>query len=60
MYNLPTLNSALADTIFAGKLHFFSITQSTNTDALEAARDGALNFTKPQFNESMRAGEANM
>ena len=41
MYNLPTLNSALADTIFAGKLHFFSITQSTNTDALEAARDGA-------------------
>jgi hypothetical protein len=26
----------------------------------EAARDAALNFTKPQFNESMRSGHANM
>ena len=26
----------------------------------EAARDAALDFTKPKFNESMRAGEANM
>jgi hypothetical protein len=26
----------------------------------EAALEAALNFTKPQFNESMRAGEANM
>ena len=26
----------------------------------EAARDAALNFTKPQFNEAMRAGHANM
>jgi hypothetical protein len=26
----------------------------------EAARDAALNFTKPQFNEEMRAGHANM
>ena len=26
----------------------------------EAARDAALNFTKPQFNEDMRAGHANM
>ena len=26
----------------------------------QAALDAALNFTKPQFNESMRAGEANM
>jgi hypothetical protein len=26
----------------------------------EAVRDAALNFTKPQFNESMRSGHANM
>jgi hypothetical protein len=26
----------------------------------EAMRDAALNFTKPQFNEAMRAGHANM
>jgi hypothetical protein len=26
----------------------------------EAMRDAALNFTKPQFNEDMRAGHANM
>ncbi|HEX7729936.1 MAG TPA: hypothetical protein VF392_12940 [Terracidiphilus sp.] len=26
----------------------------------EAARDAALNFTKPQFNEEMRSGHANM
>jgi len=26
----------------------------------EALRDSALNFTKPQFNESMRSGHANM
>ena len=26
----------------------------------QAARDAALNFTKPQFNEAMRAGHANM
>ena len=25
-----------------------------------AALDAALNFTKPQFNESMRSGQANM
>jgi len=28
--------------------------------AYEALRDSALNFTKPQFNESMRSGHANM
>jgi hypothetical protein len=26
----------------------------------QARLDAALNFTKPQFNESMRAGHANM
>ena len=29
-------------------------------DEFKAMLDAALNFTKPQFNESMRAGEANM
>jgi BirA family biotin operon repressor/biotin-[acetyl-CoA-carboxylase] ligase len=37
-FNLPALESALADTIFAGKLHFSPVTDSTNTDALKAAR----------------------
>ena len=41
MYDLATLNAELADTIFAGQLHFKSVTGSTNTDALTAARDGA-------------------
>jgi BirA family transcriptional regulator, biotin operon repressor / biotin---[acetyl-CoA-carboxylase] ligase len=41
MFDLPTLESALTGTIYAGKLHFSPITDSTNTDALEAARAGA-------------------
>jgi BirA family biotin operon repressor/biotin-[acetyl-CoA-carboxylase] ligase len=41
VYDLPTLNAALAGTAFAGKLHFSPVTGSTNTDALEAARGGA-------------------
>jgi BirA family biotin operon repressor/biotin-[acetyl-CoA-carboxylase] ligase len=41
MFNLATLNAALADTLYAGKLHFFPATQSTNTDAVEAARAAA-------------------
>jgi BirA family transcriptional regulator, biotin operon repressor / biotin---[acetyl-CoA-carboxylase] ligase len=41
MFNIPTLEAALAGTIFAGKLHFSPVTESTNTDALEAARAGA-------------------
>jgi len=41
MFNLPTLESALTGTIYAGKLHFSPITDSTNTDALHAARTGA-------------------
>jgi BirA family biotin operon repressor/biotin-[acetyl-CoA-carboxylase] ligase len=41
MYDLPTLEAALSGTIYAGKLHFSPVTQSTNTDALEAARAGA-------------------
>lgn len=41
MFNLPSLDAALAGTVFAGTLHFAPVTQSTNTDALEAARAGA-------------------
>ena len=41
MYDLAALEAALADTIFAGNLHFSPITDSTNTDALAAARAGA-------------------
>ncbi|HVN94123.1 MAG TPA: biotin--[acetyl-CoA-carboxylase] ligase [Terracidiphilus sp.] len=41
MYDLPALQASLAGTIFAGKLHFTSVTGSTNADALAAAREGA-------------------
>jgi len=41
VYDLVALEAELAGTIFAGKLHFASVTGSTNTDALSAARDGA-------------------
>ena len=41
MYDLSALENVLAGTIFAGKLHFFPSTGSTNSDALAAARNGA-------------------
>jgi BirA family biotin operon repressor/biotin-[acetyl-CoA-carboxylase] ligase len=41
MFNLAALDKSLAGTIFAGKLHFLSVTGSTNSDAMAAARDGA-------------------
>jgi BirA family biotin operon repressor/biotin-[acetyl-CoA-carboxylase] ligase len=41
MFDLATLDNALAGTMFAGKLHFAPVTNSTNTDALEAARADA-------------------
>ena len=45
MFNLAALESSqqdgLAGTVFAGKLHYSSITGSTNSDALAAARSGA-------------------
>jgi BirA family biotin operon repressor/biotin-[acetyl-CoA-carboxylase] ligase len=41
MFDLTSLDAALTGTVFAGKLHFAAVTQSTNTDALEAARAGA-------------------
>ncbi len=41
MYDLFALQSVLAGTIFAGNLHFAPSTESTNTDAMAAARAGA-------------------
>ena len=41
MYDLSALEVSLADTIYAGKLHYAPVTGSTNTDALAAARKGA-------------------
>jgi len=41
MFDLTSLDAALTGTIFAGKLHYAPVTQSTNADALEAARAGA-------------------
>ena len=41
MFDLAALESALANTVFAGNLHFSPVTDSTNTDALGAARAGA-------------------
>ena len=40
-YDLPGLETSLAATIFAGKLHFAAATGSTNTDAMQAARASA-------------------
>jgi len=40
-FDLHTLAASLAGTIFDGKLHFSPVTDSTNTDALAAARAGA-------------------
>src|SRR5580698_691696 len=43
MFDLATLNTDLAGTVFAGKLHFVRSTGSTNSDAIAAARgDGQI------------------
>ena len=41
MYDPDALQSALAGTIYSGKLHFFTTIDSTNTQAMSAARAGA-------------------
>jgi BirA family biotin operon repressor/biotin-[acetyl-CoA-carboxylase] ligase len=41
MYDLAALEYALAGTDFAGKLHYSPATDSTNSDALQAARSAA-------------------
>jgi BirA family biotin operon repressor/biotin-[acetyl-CoA-carboxylase] ligase len=55
MFDLAALEFALAGTIFAGKLHFSSKTDSTNTDALVAARRGTPHGSVYFANEQ-RAG----
>ena len=41
MFDLAALDADLASTLFAGKLHFASVTSSTNADAIAAARYGS-------------------
>jgi BirA family biotin operon repressor/biotin-[acetyl-CoA-carboxylase] ligase len=41
VYDLAALDLALAETIFADKLHYSPSTGSTNTDAMAAGRNGA-------------------
>jgi len=41
VFDLAALESSLAGSIFAGKLHFSAVTNSTNSDAMAAARDQA-------------------
>jgi len=54
-YDLARLEASLAGTIFAGKLHFSPVTDSTNSDALAAARSGAPNGSV-YFSDEQRAG----
>lgn len=55
MYDLAALEAELSGAVFAGKLHFSSITESTNNDALEAARAGAPHGSV-YFADEQRAG----
>jgi BirA family biotin operon repressor/biotin-[acetyl-CoA-carboxylase] ligase len=55
MFDLAALESALAGTIFAGKLHFSPLTDSTNNDAMTAARNGAPHGSV-YFADEQRAG----
>jgi BirA family biotin operon repressor/biotin-[acetyl-CoA-carboxylase] ligase len=55
MFNLTALEAALAGTVFAGKLHFSPMTDSTNTDALAGARNGAPHGSV-WFADEQRAG----
>lgn len=55
MSDLAALDAALASTIFAGKLHFSSITDSTNMDGVAAARTGAPHGSV-YFADEQRAG----
>jgi BirA family biotin operon repressor/biotin-[acetyl-CoA-carboxylase] ligase len=41
VYDLAALDSTLAGTVFAGKLHYSPVTDSTNSDAIDAARSAA-------------------
>ncbi|MGD0830304.1 MAG: biotin--[acetyl-CoA-carboxylase] ligase [Terracidiphilus sp.] len=58
--DLAALEAALAGTIFAGQLHFSPLTDSTNSDAIDAARSGAphgsVYFTDEQLAGRGRGG----
>lgn len=60
MYDLRALETALTGTIFEGKLHFLPLTDSTNGDAVEAARasapHGSIYFADEQLAGRGRGG----
>ena len=55
MFDLTALGSALAGSIFAEKFFFTSVTESTNIDAMAAARAGAAHGSV-YFTDEQRAG----
>lgn len=55
MFDLAALESALAGSAFAGRLHFAQVTDSTNSDALAAARSAAPHGSV-WFADEQRAG----
>jgi BirA family biotin operon repressor/biotin-[acetyl-CoA-carboxylase] ligase len=55
LYDLAELEGTLAGTVFAGQLHFSPVTDSTNSDALTAARSAAPHGSV-YFADEQRAG----
>ena len=55
MFHLAELETALSGTVFAGNLHFSPVTDSTNNDAMAAARAGAPHGSV-YFADEQRAG----
>jgi len=55
MFDLDGLEAALKGTVFAGKLHFTPVTDSTNSDALAGAQAGAPHGSV-YFADGQRAG----
>jgi len=62
VFDLAALDAALTGSIFARKLHFSPVTESTNTDAMAAARAGAphgsVYFADEQLSGRGRGGHA--
>ena len=62
MYDPAALNAEMAGTLFAGKLHFSRVVDSTNNEAAEAARAGAphgsVYFADEQLAGRGRGGNA--
>jgi BirA family biotin operon repressor/biotin-[acetyl-CoA-carboxylase] ligase len=55
IYDAASLEASLAGTVFANKLYFSPVTDSTNINALAAARNGALHGSV-YFADEQRAG----